>query len=47
LAVFNGSPRGKRGNTEVFLEHLLKGFEASEGNSYEVHPLSLLLDIMV
>ena len=44
LTVFNGSPRGKRGNTEVFLEHLLEGFEASGGNSHETYHLYRVWD---
>ena len=26
LTVFNGSPRGKKSNTTILLEHFLKGF---------------------
>lgn len=40
LTVFNGSPRGKKSNTTVLLEHLLEGFEATAGNSYEVFYLN-------
>lgn len=36
LTVFNGSPRGKNSNSQVFLEHFLKGFVTNEGNSYEL-----------
>jgi len=35
LTVFNGSPRGKKSNTTILLEHFLKGFMETEGNSYE------------
>jgi hypothetical protein len=35
LIVFNGSPRGKKSNTAILLEHFLKGFMETEGNSYE------------
>ena len=35
LTVFNGSPRGKEGSTEIFIEQLLAGFESLEGNSSE------------
>jgi len=35
LTVFNGSPRGKNSNTEIFLEHFLNGFLIKEGNVYE------------
>jgi NAD(P)H-dependent FMN reductase len=54
LTVFNGSPRGKRGNTQVFLEHYLRGFgtqatqpkgcDASAGNSYEIFYLNRVRD---
>ena len=36
LTVFNGSPRGKGSNTKVLLEHFLKGFVTTEGNTYEL-----------
>ena len=36
LTVFNGSPRGKKSNTAILLEHFLKGFVGTEGNSYEL-----------
>jgi len=39
LMVFNGSPRGKKSNTCVLLEHFLKGFMETEGNSYEIEYL--------
>lgn len=39
LMVFNGSPRGKKSNTSVLLEHFLKGFMETEGNSYEIEYL--------
>jgi len=35
LTVFNGSPRGKNSNTGILLEHFLKGFMTTEGNTYE------------
>jgi hypothetical protein len=35
LTVFNGSPRGRRGNTEILLSWFLEGFEAAPGNSHE------------
>lgn len=36
LTVFNGSPRGRKSNTAILLEHLLKGFMEIEDNSYEL-----------
>jgi NAD(P)H-dependent FMN reductase len=36
LAVFNGSPRGKGGNTQALMEELVKGFEAAPGNTAEI-----------
>jgi NAD(P)H-dependent FMN reductase len=35
LTVFNGSPRGKSGNTAVFLKHLTDGFASSGEHTYE------------
>ena len=40
LTVFNGSPRGKDSNTNVYLEHFLSGFLATEGNIYEIFYLN-------
>lgn len=40
LAVFNGSPRGRRSNTRILLEHFLKGFSETEGNKNEVYYLN-------
>ena len=36
LTVFNGSPRVKKSNTALLLEHFLKGFMEKESNSYEL-----------
>ncbi|MBW2038749.1 MAG: NAD(P)H-dependent oxidoreductase [Deltaproteobacteria bacterium] len=36
LTIFNGSPKGKKSNTSVLVEHFLKGFMETEGNSYEL-----------
>lgn len=36
LTVFNGSPRGKGGNTKILIEKFLAGFQANAGNSYEL-----------
>ncbi len=44
LTVFNGSPRGKSGNTEVFLRHLLQGWTSIEGNEYETFFLRRVQD---
>lgn len=35
LTVFNGSPRGKSGNTEVFAKHLTDGFASGGEHSHE------------
>ena len=35
LTVFSGSPRGKGGNTEVFVRHLLQGWESIGENGHE------------
>ena len=39
LTVFNGSPRGKRGNTPVMLGHLMGGFTSITGNTAEISHL--------
>jgi len=44
LTVFNGSPRGKGGNTKIFLEHFLNGFVTKEGNTYELAYLNHVKD---
>jgi multimeric flavodoxin WrbA len=35
MTAFNGSPRGKKGNTPIMLEEFMKGF----GGEYEIHHL--------
>ncbi len=40
LTVFNGSPRGKGGNTRVLLDHFVAGFEASGENTHELFYLN-------
>ena len=40
LTVFNGSPRGRKSNTRIVLEHFLKGFSETEGNKHEVYYLN-------
>jgi len=45
LTVFSGSPRGKKGNTPILLEQLLKGFTARAGRSYELFHLNRLNDM--
>ncbi len=44
LTVFNGSPRGRAGNTQVLLEQILAGFQAGDGRSYEMHHLNRVGD---
>jgi hypothetical protein len=44
LTVFNGSPRGRKGNSKIILDYFLRGFEATPGNSYELHYLNRLKD---
>lgn len=38
VAVFNGSPRGRKGNTPIMLNELMKGF----GGDYETHHLIMV-----
>ncbi|MBN1978050.1 MAG: flavodoxin family protein [Anaerolineae bacterium] len=40
LTVFNGSPRGKTGNTQIMLEQFAGGFEANAGRSHETYYLN-------
>lgn len=40
LTVFNGSPRGKTGNTEILLHKFADGFLSRKGNNMEVLHLS-------
>ena len=40
LTVFNGSPRGRTGNTQILLDEFLKGFEAGDTRSHEMHHLN-------
>ena len=40
LTVFSGSPRGKRSNSKVLLEHFLSGFSETKGNTHEVFYLN-------
>lgn len=40
LCVFNGSPRGRKGNTSIILEHFLRGFSTNPENSVETYYLN-------
>jgi hypothetical protein len=44
LAVFNGSPRGRKSNSGVLLEHFLRGFLKTEGNTYDLYYLNQVRD---
>lgn len=44
LTVFNGSPRGKTGNTQILLEQFVDGFEANARRSHEMHHLNRISD---
>jgi multimeric flavodoxin WrbA len=39
LTVFNGSPRGRKGNTPILLDKFLTGFQNSSDKTYEMHDL--------
>ena len=45
LTVFNGSPRGKKSNTTILLEHFLKGFMETDGNSYKLVYIAINRDV--
>jgi hypothetical protein len=40
LTVLNGSPRGRKGNTHILLEHFRRGFEETQGNAWECYELN-------
>ena len=40
LTVFNGSPRGRKGNTPLMLEHFLNGFTANSDHTFEIYHLN-------
>ena len=42
LTVFNGSPRGRKGNTPIMLEHFLTGFTSIDGRTYDLYHLNRL-----
>ncbi len=42
LTVFNGSPRGRKGNTPIMLDQFLQGFTRLDGRSYEIFHLNHL-----
>jgi multimeric flavodoxin WrbA len=44
LTLFNGSPRGKRGNTPLLLEQFARGFESNPGKSSQVFHLNRIRD---
>lgn len=44
LTFFNGSPRGRKSNSKIVLDHFLAGFEGNSGNSYELFYLNRLND---
>jgi multimeric flavodoxin WrbA len=39
LTVFNGSPRGKNGNTPILLNKFLAGYQIKNDQSFEIHDL--------
>ena len=44
LTIFNGSPRGKTGNTQILLEQFAGGFETNAGRSHETYHLNRVSD---
>lgn len=45
LTIFNGSPRGRKGNTPIMLKQFGSGFASVPGHTYEIHNLNRLKDI--
>lgn len=44
LTIFNGSPRGNKGNTPIMLKQFGEGFASVAGHTYEMHNLNRLND---
>jgi hypothetical protein len=42
LTIFNGSPRGRKGNTPIMLTQFGEGFASIPGRTYEIHHLNRL-----
>ncbi|MBC8505099.1 MAG: flavodoxin family protein [Anaerolineales bacterium] len=42
LTIFNGSPRGRKGNTPIMLKQFAEGFASMPGKSFEIHNLNRL-----
>jgi hypothetical protein len=45
LTVFNGSPRGRKGNTPIMLKQFAEGFAAEPGHTYDLYHLNRLNDL--
>jgi multimeric flavodoxin WrbA len=45
LTVFNGSPRGRKGNTPILLGKFLEGFTSTGGRSYDLYHLNRLKEM--
>jgi hypothetical protein len=44
MTLFNGSPRGRKGNTPILLKQFAEGFASIPGNCYEIHNLNRVRD---
>ena len=42
LVICNGSPKPGNNNTEILVNHFIKGFEQNNGNTSEIHKLNKL-----
>jgi multimeric flavodoxin WrbA len=45
LTIFNGSPRGRKGNTPIMLKQFGEGFASIPGHSYEIFNLNRLKEL--
>jgi len=45
LTIFNGSPRGRKGNTPIMLKQFGSGFASIGGHRYEIHHLNRLREL--
>jgi hypothetical protein len=40
LVIYNGSPRGEKSNTAILMQHFLRGYMETPGNTAEIHYLN-------
>jgi multimeric flavodoxin WrbA len=45
LTIFNGSPRGKKGNTPIMLKQFAQGFASTPGHTYDLYNLNRVKEV--